>query len=529
MCKKKLSASSHSSPQRLHLNGSLHPWYPMWMLCITLFLKAMPQNLQEVWSANISCDWLDDLLMGIRLGIAGLPMVETSSSELVSLSNLWSLKALPFLLFLVVEELREGLEEWLLGLLPDSLSLELPCDPPPMMVSLHSLLRSRTPLGDSPFSANSDILLAYSEANISVLSRLFGGNGASSRECGDSLRNDSGELGNDPSFLRSSMRALIAGLGTRPCRRGLAIAILLKYAKLEAGKLPLELIGDSGRSGKSGLGGNGDRGEDGLLVLVRGEKERSSEERSGLGLVWGEERRRCRAPRSVEACSDMWFLYTSEDVVENSHLSHRRFSVSSIIGGETPLSSFLIGSSSLKGDTWAIFGGVPNWLCSCWSCIWAMKLCGKFGKLGKLGRFGKLGGNWGRRVGNIPWSSRPPLGFFGPRLLPNGSTIDIWEFGLPSLLRTIAGLWLYFFRWSFNEWQYLVAYLQEIHYYIILSLSIVKLRIPYLKWWYHNVVWFFMKRLCYVIYGMLNTLLLFEVSEEVLKKKTLTKEWHTKY
>lgn len=174
------------------------------------------------------------------------------------------------------------------------------------MVSLHSLLRSRTPLGDSPFSANSDILLAYSEANISVLSRLFGGSGASSREWGDSFRNDSGELGNDPSFLRSSMSALIAGLGTRPWRRGLAMAILLKYARLEAGKLlEEELMGDSGRSGNSGRGGKGDRGEDGLFVLVKGEKERSSEEMSGLGLVWGEESRRWRAPRSVEAWRDM--------------------------------------------------------------------------------------------------------------------------------------------------------------------------------------------------------------------------------
>ena len=153
-----------------------------------------------------------------------------------------------------------------------------------MMVSLHSLLRSRTPLGDSPFSANSDILLAYREAKISVLSRLFGGNGASSREWGDSFRNDSGELGMDASFLRSSINALMAGLGTKPCKRGLAMAILLKYAKLDAGKLCVELVGDSGRSPKSGLCGNGERGEDGLLVLFNGEKLRSSEEKSGLCL-----------------------------------------------------------------------------------------------------------------------------------------------------------------------------------------------------------------------------------------------------
>ena len=84
------------------------------------------------------------------------------------------------------------------------------------------------------------------------------------------------------------------------------MAILLKYARLEAGKLAEEeLMGDSGRSGNRGRGGNGDRGEDGLFVLVNGEKERSSEEMSCLGLVWGEERRRWRAPRSVEAWRDM--------------------------------------------------------------------------------------------------------------------------------------------------------------------------------------------------------------------------------
>jgi len=186
---------------------------------------------------------------------------------------------------------------------------------------------------------------------MSVFSRLFGGNGASSREWGDSFRNDSGELGIDPSFLRSSISALMAGLGTKPWSSGLAMAILLKYAKLEAGKGPVVLVGDSERSGKSGLGGNGERGDDGLLVLAKGENVSSSVDISGLGLFCGDESRRWRAPRSVEACSDMWFLYTSEDVVENSHLSHLRFSGSSIIGGETPLSSFLIGSSSLKGDT----------------------------------------------------------------------------------------------------------------------------------------------------------------------------------
>ena len=140
------------------------------------------------------------------------------------------------------------------------------------------MLRSRTPLGDSPFSANSDILLAYSEAKISVLSRLFGGNGASSREWGDSFRNDSGELGIDPSLLRSSINALMAGLGTKPCKRGLAMAILLKYAKLDAGKLPVELVGDSGRSIKIGRCGNGERGDDGLLDLIKGEKLSSSED-----------------------------------------------------------------------------------------------------------------------------------------------------------------------------------------------------------------------------------------------------------
>ena len=98
------------------------------------------------------------------------------------------------------------------------------------MLSLHSLLRSKTPLGDSPFSANSDILLAfaYKDAKMSVLILLFGGRGASSLEEGESLRNDSGELEIEFSLFLCSMRALMAGLGTSPWRRGFAIAILLK-------------------------------------------------------------------------------------------------------------------------------------------------------------------------------------------------------------------------------------------------------------------------------------------------------------
>ena len=89
----------------------------MWMAYIVVFLKDIPQNLQVVKSANGSV-----LLIGSRLGIS-----ETSSSELVSTSNLLSiLYALPLRLFLVLEDVREGLLEWDLGLLPLSLSLELP-------------------------------------------------------------------------------------------------------------------------------------------------------------------------------------------------------------------------------------------------------------------------------------------------------------------------------------------------------------------------------------------------------------------
>ena len=78
---------------------------------MALFRNEIPQYLQDVSSEKLSFDWVEDLLIGIRLGIAGLPIVETSSSEFVSLSNLWSLKAFPFLLFFVVVELREGLDE----------------------------------------------------------------------------------------------------------------------------------------------------------------------------------------------------------------------------------------------------------------------------------------------------------------------------------------------------------------------------------------------------------------------------------
>lgn len=80
------------------------------------------------------------------------------------------------------------------------------------------------------------------------------------------------------------------------------MAILLKYAKLDAGKLPVELVGDSGRSIKIGLCGNGERGDDGLLDLIKGEKLSSSEDWSCLCLFCcGEVNRRCRALRSEEA------------------------------------------------------------------------------------------------------------------------------------------------------------------------------------------------------------------------------------
>jgi hypothetical protein len=36
---------------------------------------------------------------------------------------------------------------------------------------------------------------------------------------------------------------------------------------------------------------------------------------------------------------------------------------------------------------------------------------------------------------------------------------------LPSVFRTVAGLWLYLRRWSFRLWQYFVAYVQSAHLY----------------------------------------------------------------
>ena len=140
-------------------------------------------------------------------------------------------------------------------------------------------------------------------------------------------------------------------------------------------------------------------------------------------------------------------------MVENSHFSHLySFSGSSMVGGETPLSLSLSlsGSSRRNGGTWAILGWVPpNWLCCSW-CSWDRPRKGKFG-----GKFGKFVGKFGGRLGNNPdpgtgGPSDPFLEFFGPLLLPNTS-ITGSGLGDPSLLSTMAGLWAYFFRWSFRE------------------------------------------------------------------------------
>ena len=84
---------------------------------MVLFLNDIPQNLHVVKS-----DIGSVLLIGRRLGMSA-----TSSSELGSMSNLLSiLYAFPLRLFLVVEDVSDGLLECDLGLLPLSLSLELP-------------------------------------------------------------------------------------------------------------------------------------------------------------------------------------------------------------------------------------------------------------------------------------------------------------------------------------------------------------------------------------------------------------------
>ena len=120
---------------------------------------------------------------------------------------------------------RAGLDEWLRGLLPVSMSDELPCDPPPIMLSL---LKSRAAWGDSDFSDCSLILLAYNVENMSTLCLLLGGKGAApsldANESGVSRCDESDVappvLPRD-SFCLSSIRARRAWLGgSNPCRRG---------------------------------------------------------------------------------------------------------------------------------------------------------------------------------------------------------------------------------------------------------------------------------------------------------------------
>ena len=167
----------------LHLKGFWYPWYPMWMVYMMAFLKAIPQIRQVVlsshseWMFGEFAVWPPILLMAMSPGMAGASVVVTSSSpSVLSCSTRVILYALPLRLFLVGCEFVEdsaGEEEWLRGLLPESISLlELPWLAPPTPPT-GSLLRSST--AGSCFSCIPDILLL----KMSCLARLLGGRGAS--------------------------------------------------------------------------------------------------------------------------------------------------------------------------------------------------------------------------------------------------------------------------------------------------------------------------------------------------------------
>jgi hypothetical protein len=54
-------------------------------------------------------------------------------------------------------------------------------------------------------------------------------------------------------------------------------------------------------------------------------------------------------------------------------------------------------------------------------------------------------------------------------LLPPYMSMAGRALGLPSLLRTMAGLWPYFRRCSFREWQYFVAYLHTAFWFVFMA------------------------------------------------------------